>query len=285
MKLALGTVQFGTEYGIANQHGIIPFSDVKEILSYSSDNGIHTLDTAVAYGNAEEILGKIGVNDWELITKLPAVPQECEDIKTWARSSILDSISKLNTDKLFGLLLHKPEMLFSEQGKELYQTLLDLKQQKFINKIGVSVYDPSELHTLLDNFDIDIVQAPFNIFDHRLVTSGWLNSLSSMGIEVHVRSVFLQGLLLMNSEQRPDKFKLWEKNWQLYERWLKKYKLTALQACLGFVTAYSEINKIIIGVDSLKHLKEIISAYNTKIDTESIDFNSEDINLLNPSKW
>lgn len=130
------------------------------------------------------------------------------------------------------MLLHCPEQLLSEQhGKPLLKALQQLKTQGITRKIGVSVYGPEELDRLMDEMPFDLVQAPLNILDRRLVESGWARRLKDQGTEVHVRSAFLQGLLLMTPDQRPEKFARWRPVWSEWSRWPGKAGLTPLQAC------------------------------------------------------
>ena len=129
------------------------------------------------------------------------------------------------------------------------------------------------------------MQAPFNVLDQRLEKSGWLTRLHNSGIEVHTRSAFLQGLLLMDINKRPVKFNRWQSHWQVWHQWLDIQKLSPLQACLGFVLSHSEINRIVVGVDSLKHLNEIIdSVVEPSIELPE-KFISDDLDLINPSRW
>ncbi|MCG3771441.1 MAG: hypothetical protein JW384_02627 [Nitrosomonadaceae bacterium] len=284
-RLALGTVQFGAPYGIANQIGQVSRSEAAAILDYAVTAGLDTLDTAIAYGESEQRLGEIGVEQWQIITKLPAVPEFCTDVHAWVQSSVLGSLERLRTPKLYGLLLHCGQQLFGPHGNDLYRALVAIKDEGKVEKVGVSIYAPSELEALWPNHQFDLVQAPFNVMDRRLATSGWLAWLHEAGIEIHVRSVFLQGLLLMNPSSRPSTFNRWQPLWQEWDRWLSEQALSPLQACLGFVLAHPEIDRVVVGVDSLMQLKGIIA--NAQMPTVEMPGTlvSEDIDLINPSRW
>lgn len=285
MKLALGTVQFGLDYGIANQRGQVSLDEVRLILDHAKAHGMSTLDTAINYGNSEQQLGEIGVIDWQVISKLPALPDHCLDVEAWVRSEVQASLERLRITSLRGLLLHRPEQLIGKHGEKIQQALLALKQQGLIEKIGVSIYDPVELDSLTQCCQIELVQAPFNIFDRRLITSGWLDRLKKMNIELHTRSVFLQGLLLMPNMGRPDKFNRWQPIWQKWEQWLAKTGLTPLQACLRDALAQTDIARVIVGVDSLAQLKEILLAAEGHAPELSEELHSNDIDLIDPSRW
>lgn len=285
MKLALGTVQFGLNYGINNQNGQVGLEEAKAIVRHAHGTGLDTLDTAVNYGDSEQRLGEIGVTDWQVISKLSALPDQCEDVSKWIRNQVQASLERMNITNLRGLLLHSPEQLHSKQGKEIYQCLLSLKQDGLVEKIGISIYDPIELEAFTSNFKFDLVQAPFNVLDRRLITTGWMYKLSQMGIELHTRSVFLQGLLLMSPKVRPAKFDRWQPTWQRWEQWLIETGLTPQQACLCDAIAQIGITRVIVGVDNVKQLKQIVLSALGSIPELPRELISTDIDLINPSRW
>ena len=284
-RLALGTVQFGVPYGIANQTGQVSCNEVAAILDYALAAGLDTLDTAIVYGESEQRLGEIGVGQWQIITKLPAVPESCTDVHGWVQKSVLGSLERLRAPKLYGLLLHRAQQLLGPQGDALYRALVAIKDQGKVEKIGVSIYDPSELDALCSHYQFGLVQAPFNIMDRRLATSGWLERLHQAGTEIHARSVFLQGLLLMKAASRPATFNRWQPLWQQWHCWLSEQTLTPLQACLGFVLAQPQVDRVVVGVDSLVQLKGILANVETPLVEPPVTLVSEDMDLINPSHW
>lgn len=285
MKLALGTVQFGLSYGVANQQGQVSLDEARAILEHAEAAGLDTLDTAIAYGNSEQRLGEIGITRWQAVSKLPAIPEACPDVAAWVSASVEASLQRLNIRQLHGLLLHRPAQLLGEQGKVLYAALSQLKHSGLVQKIGLSIYEPDELTALCANFSFDMVQVPFNILDRRLIDSGWLTRLAQQSIEVHVRSVFLQGLLLMPLADRPKKFGRWQSLWNRWQQWLAGAKLTPLQACLRYALAQPEIDRVVVGVDSLSQLKEILWAAKGEIPGVPSDLNCSDTDLINPARW
>jgi aryl-alcohol dehydrogenase-like predicted oxidoreductase len=285
MKLALGTVQFGMPYGIANSKGQVTLEAAKLILQYGKEANIDTLDTAIGYGDSEITLGKIGVFDWEIITKLPEIPESCRDVTKWINQELANSLDRLKIDQIRGLMLHSSMQLLSPFGNEIWDTMQNLKTKGSVKKIGFSIYDPIELDLIWEKFQPDIIQAPYNIFDQRLKTSGWLEKISRHGKEVHVRSIFLQGLLLMKKEQRPEKFNRWDTLFDRWDQWLIKKDFTSLEACLGFVSTEKSINKIVIGVDSPSHLKQIIASESKYVEPIPKELVTSDLDLLNPSNW
>lgn len=285
MKLALGTVQFGLSYGVANQQGQISYDEAQAIVEHARASGMDTLDTAIAYGDSERRLGEIGILDWQVVSKLPAIPEGCRDISKWVADAVNESLYRLKKKSLYGLLLHRPQQLVEQDGDRLYHTLHQLKRDGLVRKIGVSIYDPEELDALAGRYHLDIVQASFNIIDSRLIDSGWLSRLAEQGTELHVRSVFLQGLLLMTPSNRPKKFNRWASLWSRWENWLEHTGLTPLQACLCYALSFSQISKVIVGVDSLPQLKEILLAAAGPSPQIPDGLSTNDLNLVNPVNW
>ncbi|MCX7596047.1 MAG: aldo/keto reductase [Fischerella sp.] len=284
-RLALGTAQFGFAYGIANQRGQISSDEARAILKVAKDAGINTLDTAIAYGESETRLGEIGVQGWKIITKLPSLPLGDISIHQWVQDLCLASCQRLKVKKLYGLLLHQPMALLQPQGVELYAALKELQVAGRVEKIGISIYAPEELEALWPQFAVDIVQAPFNGLDQRIVQSGWLARLKAAGVEVHARSIFLQGLLLMTPDTRPSKFARWSDLWQRLHTWLTEARVTPLQVCLGCAFHEQGFDRILVGVDSLNQLQEILATLKTDLPCWPPELVSDDIDLIHPSRW
>ena len=284
-KLALGTATFGMEYGAFNPSGKVPFEQVGHILNLAEENNINSLDTAIAYGDSEVILGKLGVSKWKITSKIPQFPSSTESIEKWIHGEVCGSLERLGISQLYGLLLHKPSDLMGINGKQIWLALQQLKRSGLVKKIGYSVYETSELDVYWSKFKPDIVQAPLSIVDRRLNQSGWLTKLNSNGCEVHARSIFLQGLLLTEYHHMPDYFSSWKSLFSNFHQWLLTTGLTRLEACLSFALSQQEVSSVIVGVNSLKQLEDILS--NNK--WTNYDFPEhlavQDPNLLNPSNW
>jgi aryl-alcohol dehydrogenase-like predicted oxidoreductase len=286
-KIALGTVQFGIDYGINSSHGPIQPEEVKSIINYARSKNVDLLDTAPAYGNSEEVLGNVNVDDFKIVTKTRHFDNfeissgDLGLIKKDFSCSLLD----LRQSSIYGLLIHNANDLLKPGSKKLFDQLKEFKQEQKIYKIGVAVYDNYQLQSIIDNFDIDIVQLPFNILDKRLINSGMLNTLQNRGIEVHARSVFLQGLLLMSNQNRPSKFNRWSVLWKIWDDWLHDNKITALEATIRYVISIVEIKKVLVGVHTTEQLKEIIAASNGNLPEVPKELSIDDVNLLNPSNW
>lgn len=284
-RLALGTVQFGLPYGIANINGQVSHDTATAILRRARADGLDTLDTAIAYGESEQCLGDIGVDDWTIISKLPEFPNTCTDVTAWVQEQVQASLTRLGVSRLKGLLLHKPSQLLTLEGRALWSELKNLKKCGVIEKIGFSIYEPGELDSLWPAFYPDLVQTPYNVLDRRLSKSGWLQRMNEVGVEVHVRSVFLQGLLLMSEDNRPKKFDRWSTLWAAWHTWLDEQGFTALQACISFVMSDPRISKVIVGVETLEQLEEILLSTRIDIAGYPQTLETEDMDLINPSRW
>ena len=285
MKLAIGTAQLGSAYGIANTSGILPEKEMKKILDRATLEGINIIDTAKSYGESEIILGNSCVDNFKVITKLPTVPDNCLNIEKWVDNYIERSLISLKLKKIYGILLHNPNQLLSDSGKVLFRALESYKKNGVISKIGISIYSPSQLDLILPKFSIDIVQAPFNIVDRRILNSGWLEKLSKKNIETHIRSVFLQGLLLMQYEKIPNQFSNWNRVWLKWKNWLLDNEISPVHACISFVDSFQEVDKIIVGFDSFAHFDQIIVASKKLPINNIINIELEDELLINPSYW
>ena len=277
-KLALGTAQFGLDYGVTNSEGKVQVEEVELILGCAKENSINTLDTAASYGNSEEVLGSIGISDFQIITKtIPLKNGVDEVIKHFQQS-----LTFLNKSSVNGLLIHNINEIEHKNFNTLFKELTELKRQGLVNKIGFSTYTPEQVDFLLKNFDFDLIQVPFNIFDNRLIQGGQLQALNNKGIEVHARSVFLQGVLL-DFNNLSNYFSPWKKEFSIYQETVKDNGLSLLECALNFVLNIREIDKVLVGVNSERQLKEIVQAVKRRSNLSAYPIN--DINLLNPSLW
>ena len=286
MRLALGTVQLGLPYGIANQVGQVSRPEAKAMLQLASESGIDTLDTAIGYGESEICLGEADVRNFKIVTKLPSIPAGCSDVAGWVREQVSASMGRLGVEHLYGLLLHRSEDLLGSNGELLYRALLELKDTGQVPKLGVSIYSPQELDAITKLFGLDLVQSPFNLIDQRLHTTGWLDRLKTKGIEVHTRSVFLQGLLLMPQTAVPRQFARWDGLWDRWHKWLSVTNVSAVQASLAFPLAFKGIDRVVVGADSLSQLAQIIGASVTPPPLVTLpNLQSDDVGLINPACW
>lgn len=285
MRLALGTVQFGLRYGIANVAGQVSRPQAKAMLQLAAAKGIDTLDTAIVYGDSEACLGEIGTKGFKVVTKLPAVPEGCVDVTGWVQDQVSASLTRLGVSSIYGLLLHRSEQLLSPFGEKLYRGLQELKDNGQVQKIGLSINSPHELNLLIPRFRFDLIQAPFNLIDRRLQTSGWLQRLNNDEVEVHARSAFLQGLLLMGSSEIPTKFMRWKHLWLVWHQWIKERECSPVEGCLAFSLSFPEIDRVVVGADSADQLAQILTVANSQREFEFPALQCEDGLLISPAGW
>ncbi|MFP5428329.1 MAG: aldo/keto reductase [Gammaproteobacteria bacterium] len=284
-RIALGTAQFGLSYGVANNAGKMQINEARRVLQAARDAGIDTLDTAIAYGDSEAVLGKLPLDGFELISKLPEIPEQVANVNAWVTEQCRGALERLGIDRLRGLLLHRPQQLMGDKGQALYSALLKLREQGAVEKIGISIYCPSELEAFEGHLSFDMIQVPFNPIDRRLLNSGWLERLHERNVEVHVRSIFMQGLLLMDAQSRPAKFQRWASTWVAWQQWLEQTGQTPLEACLRFVLSFPQIARVVVGVDSEAHLRQITNVSRQVCAAPPASLVCNDIELLNPSLW
>lgn len=285
IKIALGAAQFGFDYGVANTAGKVTLGNAGEILQKAQKAGIDTLDTAATYGASEETLGILGVQGWKVISKLPAMPISLNKPEEWVIKQVRSSLSKVRIPQLDGLLLHKPSDLLGCHRDSYVGALRRIKDDGLARSVGYSIYSPNELEALLKAFTPDIVQAPLNIFDRRLLTSGWLKRLADLGIRVHARSALLQGLLVMPERSRPVWFDRWRPTWQAWSSACKKLKSNPLELALGYVLSHETIERVVVGVDSAVHLKQVIEASARPFQGPFPQICSNDLELIEPYRW
>jgi aryl-alcohol dehydrogenase-like predicted oxidoreductase len=286
LKIILGTAQFGLKYGISNTAGCISSYEAQKIIKFAPGLGVNTLDTAATYGDSELTLGALGIDNFKTITKLPKYNLMHDNSEIWVIKSITNSLARLGISKLYGVLMHHPEDLLSSYGESLYKGLKSAKDIGLVSKIGISTYCPNLSKNIIEKFDIDLIQCPINLLDNRFDLSGVLDLCKKSKIEIHARSIFLQGLLLMSMDNLPRKFLKWSAIFSRYHQYLSDTKITPLEACLISITKQKNIDGFLIGVQSSSELAQIVSVID-KISYEINlpDFSSNDELLINPSLW
>lgn len=283
-KIIIGTAQFGNSYGISNSKGQVKIKEVKNILKFAKQNKIKSFDTAISYGDSEKILGNYKLENYKVISKINKTSLTNIN-KDYIFHQISQILERLKINKLYGILIHDPNILYSKQGKQLVNYLNECKEYGLVEKVGVSVTNVIDIKTFLNQFTFDIVQAPFNIFDRRLVQLNLIEYMKKKNIELHVRSIFLQGLLLMSYDKIPKKFQKWNKLFKKWEDWVIYNNISKIEACVSFAYLTKDISNILIGCQSVKELKEILNinpSNNLKIPEDLI---CDDLDLINPTEW
>jgi len=282
-RIVLGGAQLGLPYGILNGGETLSREEVARILDTAAGHGIDAIDTAIAYGQSESVIGETAQNRFKIISKLPPIPLDVSNVSLWVRTQVDASLSRLKCTSLNALLLHRSQDLTDAHGAELYAAINSLKVEKIIQRFGVSIYTPDELNGIIGTFDIDVVQAPLNVFDRRIL--GVIDQLTALNIEVHVRSVFLQGVLIAKPENRPQRFQPWSDHFARFDEWVLSSGVSAMACCLGFALQQSGVAKLVIGTTSPESLTEIMTSIpNMKLEVPA-DLQSSSEQLIDPRVW
>lgn len=273
-KLVLGTVQFGLQYGV-NSAGRPSEDAVKSILTEASKGGITTLDTSSAYGNSEEILGECTTSEenFKIVSKYPM-----------GATSVFEmfncSLKRLQVDNLYGYLLHHFEVY--KNNPKVWDEFIALKRLGKVQKIGFSLYAPEELQFILDNkTPFDLIQVPFNILDKKFLP--YMKQLHETGVEIHVRSTFLQGLFFKDRNALPEKLQPMKKYLLQLDEFSKKSGLSISEIALNYNLQNPYIDGVLIGVDNVEQLKmNLSSVKDMPID---IEIEVKEQEFLNPVNW
>lgn len=295
-SLGLGTAQLGLDYGITNRNGQVSQEDAAVILERAYAKGIRLLDTAPAYGGSEEAIGKLDSNGrFDVVTKTRPVaatgaeigPQDVDDLER----VFDDGLERLKRSSVAGLLVHHGIQVAAPGGDRLLRKLRDIRDSGRARKIGVSVYSGAEIDMILDRFTPDVIQLPINVADQRLRESSHLERLKGKGIEVHARSLFLQGTLLSPVRQLPGFLGVAKNEFERIEDAAARNQISKMQLCIGFAANQPELDQLIVGVTSLAELDEIVAAAETasgivnSLDCEITKLSFSNHAILDPSGW
>ena len=282
MKMGIGTAQFGLNYGVSNDFGITLEKEAFRILDYAAEIGVDTIDTAAAYGNSEAIIGKYLKQNPKYLFR---VISKFKDAKSFVQDA--ENSRTLFNGFLYGYLAHSSQEVFT--NTRLIGMLTKLRAEHNV-KIGVSVYDQFEIEKLIEMDILDIVQVPLNILDHRLIKCGLLAELKKRAVEIHARSIFLQGLLFLSEDRIKKDFSSVESSIKMIRSVAAESKLSVSDLAIQFVNSIPEVDKLIIGVNSKKQLieneKSLSIKYNksiTKMLLDEIDLGTD--RILDPRLW
>ncbi|HEV2653064.1 MAG TPA: aldo/keto reductase [Rhizomicrobium sp.] len=280
-KLGLGTVQFGQAYGVSNSHGQVPVAEVQTILAHAANAGVGVLDTAAGYGEAENVLGTLAAETkpFRIVTKTISIKNGIDAVVARARQSV-QTLKRRPVDLL---MVHAAGELAGSDGDRLWNALLALRDEGLFGGIGISAYVADDPAALAARFRPAAMQVPFSVLDQRLLASDALARLQELGVEVHARSLFLQGLLFVASESLPQKLKHIGPRLDALRA---RLGASTLEAALAFVLQRPEIDVAIVGVTRAAELDEIITA--AAKPAPSVDWNAcalDDEVVLTPSLW
>ncbi len=291
-RIGLGTVQFGLDYGITNRHGRPSQEQADAICAVAAEAGMDTLDTASLYGDSEAVIGRSApAAGLRVVTKTPKFADLADTDAAVARyrDGLARSLAQLRRSHVDALLFHDAGDLLGRHGDALWGEMEAAKARGEVGRIGLSVYNGAQIDAALARFPVEIVQLPFNPLDRRLIEGGQLERLAAAKVEVHARSLFLQGLLL----QRPDAIEsrfgaLRDAIAELHD-WARARNLAPLEAVLALALSESRIDRLIVGVTAASELHDIVSAVeNGQRAQLKTDFSGSvalDSRHLDPSRW
>ena len=284
-NIILGSANFSLEYGIANKDGKKGASKVKSILDCAIDHGISHVDTASSYGDSESLIGTFWDKKQPLNIMSKLARNDCRDPE-----SIIGSVrrTKSNTRQatIWCLLLHNPEVLFEREYSHVKRTLLELSHSGQVANLGVSAYSEDEILRTKDIFpELNIFQLTENICDRRNYESRQLKTFSEQGNEIYVRSIFLQGLLLMNPQELPAKVEMARARLEEFQDFCFRESLSKVEACVLYAISIPWASGLIFGVDSTEQLTEILAGLKASKAKDFTFAPKFDDWLLDPRNW
>lgn len=277
-KIVIGSANFEQKYGVVQTK--IDKSEIKKILNLSKKNNIFKIDTAEGYFNETNLFQNID-KKFKFITKMK--PDQRWTELDFCTEKIESHFKKFNGNEIQTLLFHDTAVLFKKIGFKIFKNIETLKKKKYFKKIGLSIYDTQCLNYLIPNYNFDVVQCPYNILDKRIINSGWFNKLKDKGIEIHIRSVFLQGLLVNKLALKKKYFKKWRFFFSNWFQSLENNKISPVDYCLSDLLNY-DFDQIIIGINNHNNLKEIINFKVIK-NIPMFNFKTIETKLLDPRNW
>ena len=284
IKLGIGAANFGKKYGLSNFR--IRKNQIKKIFNFIEKNKIDLIDTAKNYKNSEKIVGEQKKYTKKIVTKI--FLKKTNDINNFLIEEIRNSLLKLNKKKIYGVLIHNIEILDVIDKEKLYQALKYLKKKRLIKKVGFSIYELRDLKYFKKQFIPDIIQVPMNIFDRRFCNKAFVDYVRSNNIEVHVRSCFLQGLLInYKNIKKFKKFKKWNNLFKKLDIFCKKKLINRMEASILFIKNSHFIKYVVIGIENVDQLKMIHTILNRQLKISNFPKNikSNNLELIDPRKW
>ena len=283
MHIIIGTANFSQNYGLSKSK-ISSIKMAQKILNFCEKNKINTIDDACHYSNTKKIFKKLRLNNFKLITKikLPQNYKSYRNLNSYFKNIISRDLKNLSKKNFSHILAH--EVYKDDKKNKIMMNILKyLKKRKLAKKIGVSGYNPNEIKKILKIWKPDVIQLPFNIFDQRLINSKIIDLLDKKKIEIHVRSIFLQGMLVR--AKIPKKLKRFKRYFINWNKWCYHHKINKVRACVQYVKRFKQISAIIIGTNNLSQIKQINRFFNER--KINLNYNNFRINnsLIDPRKW
>lgn len=281
MELALGTAQFGMSYGIAGRGEKVPGPEVRLILKKAWELGIRVIDTASCYGDIEKrLIGLMGDEAFQIVTKISALPRDLtpQQVEAHVSESIQRSRERLG-DRLTTILFHHGADLLNHFGGLAWNVATKALSDSTI-QLGASCYSPYEAIDLKEKYTLNVVQLPGNVFDQRILTTDKIDD-----IEIHLRSVFLQGLLLLSSSQLESVLPQALPLVRRWHHWCNERALSPLKAALSVVKGLRHIRYCVIGIQHMTQLENIVEAWDSAQAIDAPELASDNLDIIDPRRW
>ena len=286
-RLILGSANWGLGYGVGKNSAQLSMRTVKDITSQAASYGVGLIDTAPLYINSHEVIRDAELASFEVITKtmkFPAVTITYEHAKK-LRSAFEKALEKLDRPKVHALLFHQASDLLKPGSGYLVDVVNELKSEGYIDKFGVSIYYSDEFKKVFQVLKPDIVQLPVSLFDQRFYKDGTITALSHQNVEIHARSIFLQGIPFLLPENLPKYFKPWQEFFQNFADDCKAQNLSPAAVCTSFVGSLKEIDRYVVGFDRKIEVDQFFRNLKLPFNEIFSQYECVDDNLINPIKW
>ncbi len=285
-RIALGTAQFGLDYGVTNRAGQVSGHVAAAVLERARALGIEWLDTAAAYGSAESVLGRLAGSGsgFRICTKVVSAADGA-DLAAAAQRQFAGSLARLGRERVDVLMIHDARLLLGAEGPALHRWLQEQKARGRALAIGASVYDGAQARALAERFSLDCVQLPLSVLDQRSLRDGTLPQLKARGVRVQARSVLLQGLLLADPQRLPPAFVAARVPLARVYAAAAASGVSSLALALGFVASVAEVDQIVLGVESPAQLDACVHALDTPADAQWHDLACDDPAVVDPRRW
>lgn len=297
MELCLGTVQFGMDYGISGQKQP-NVEQAVEMLDYAVQNGINTIDTANAYGTAEDVVGAFLHKKtvpreklWIISKFRPNLLDDVKEAEYYAvmKENLTNTLGRLGTDYLDTYLLHSARYVYNDA---IINTLNRLKKEGYARKVGVSVYEVDEAKMCIEHDNVDFMQLPYSVFDQRMKNGGLFDLAKKYNgtTQIHSRSAFIQGLILMEENQVPDFLAKARPIVRKISKLCRKFGISRIALAMNYVKQEDSISHLVFGVDNLEQLKEDVEVFQQDLDKDiiqeiSLEFCDIEADIVMPSLW
>lgn len=290
MRLGLGTAQFGLDYGVSNRAGRTPPVEVRNILALAAERGISLIDTAPGYGTSEGVIGECLPSNHGFLISTKIKPLRTDIITKEhleaVRTMFEESLARLRQDHVHAVLIHHAGDLLADGGDALMQLLVGFRERGLVDRIGVSIYEADVADELSARYELGVLQVPVSVLDQRRIHDGDIGRWARGGMDIHARSVFLQGFLLMTPAELPPVLRPHAPLLQRFRQFASENGCLPAHIALKFIASQKDIGSAIVGVNTAAQLEQLLAFDACHVDCADLrQFAQQDEQLLNPFLW